>query len=176
MNQTVTAKLNHLRIPWRKARFVADLIRGLSANDAEACLMLSRRRASEPLLKLLRSATANAKNNAKLEAEKLYVKEIRVDQGSRLKRWTPRARGSASPIEKKMSHVTLILGVKEVPKPLKFKIQEKPKKAKKEKKEKKEREKQSPVPTEKKSKKNDSVVKAATKPGFFREIFRRKSI
>jgi len=177
MTETVTAKLKYLRIPPRKARLVVDLIRGLKIDEAEAHLMLSPRRVSEPLLKLLRSAVANAKNNAKLEVEKLYIKEVRVDKGPKFKRWTPRARGSASPIEKKMSHVTLILGVKEKAAPLRFKIQEKPKKVKKEtsKKEKKPKEKEPIIPSQE-SKKSDSVAKAATKPSFFRKIFRRKSI
>src|ERR1700734_2843668 len=107
--QQQTAKLSYLRIAPRKTRSVADLIRGLSVNDAEAQLLVQRRRPSQALLKLLRSAVANAKNN-KLNADHLFVKEIRVDGGPMLKRYLPRARGSASPIQKKMSHVTLILG------------------------------------------------------------------
>jgi large subunit ribosomal protein L22 len=105
-----TAKLSYLRIAPRKTRSVADLIRGLHVNDAEAQLMVQSRRPAKALLKLLRSAVANAKNN-KLEVDHLFVKEIRVDGGPMLKRFLPRARGSASPIQKKMSHVTLTLGV-----------------------------------------------------------------
>jgi len=108
--ETQTAKLNYLRIAPRKTRSVADLIRGLSVNDAEAQLMVQRRRPAKALVKLLRSAVANAKNN-KFNVDHLFVKEIRVDGGPMLKRYLPRARGSASPIQKKMSHVTLILGV-----------------------------------------------------------------
>jgi large subunit ribosomal protein L22 len=114
--QTQTAKLSYLRIAPRKTRSVADLIRGLSVNDAEAQLMVQRRRPAKALLKLLRSAVANAKNN-KLNADHLFVKEIRVDGGPMLKRYLPRARGSASSIQKKMSHVTLTLGVNEKLKP-----------------------------------------------------------
>lgn len=110
--QTQTAKLSYLRIAPRKTRSVADLIRGLSANEAEAQLMIQRRRPAKALLKLLRSAVANAKNN-KLNAEHLFIKEIRVDGGPMIKRHLPRARGSASPIQKKMSHVTITLGVNE---------------------------------------------------------------
>jgi large subunit ribosomal protein L22 len=105
-----TAKLNFLRIAPRKTRSVADLIRGLSVNDAEAQLMVTRRRPAKAILKLLRSGVANAKNN-KLNVDHLFVSEIRVDGGPMLKRYLPRARGSASPIQKKMSHVTLVLGV-----------------------------------------------------------------
>lgn len=118
--ETQTAKLNYLRIAPRKTRSVADLIRGLSVNDAEAQLMVQRRRPAKALLKLLRSAVANAKNN-KLNVDHLFVKEIRVDGGPMLKRYLPRARGSASPIQKKMSHITITLGVNEKLKP-KYKI------------------------------------------------------
>ena len=108
--ETQTAKLNYLRIAPRKTRSVADLVRGLSVNEAEAQLMFQRRRPAKALLKLLRSGVANAKNN-KLNVDHLFIKEIRVDGGPMLKRYLPRARGSASPIQKKMSHVTLVLGV-----------------------------------------------------------------
>jgi large subunit ribosomal protein L22 len=109
---TQTAKLNYLRIAPRKVRSVADLIRGLSVNNAEAQLLMVRRRSAQPLLKLLRSAVANAKNK-QLDADHLFIAEIRVDNGPMLKRMLPRARGSASPIQKKMSQVTLVLGVNE---------------------------------------------------------------
>jgi large subunit ribosomal protein L22 len=114
--ETQTAKLNYLRIAPRKTRSVADLIRGLSVNDAEAQLIVQRRRPAKALLKLLRSAVSNAKNN-KLNADHLFVKEIRVDGGPMIKRYLPRARGSASPLQKKMSHVTIVLGVNDKLKP-----------------------------------------------------------
>src|ERR1700734_1563666 len=110
--KTQTAKLNFLRIAPRKTRSVADLIRGLPVDQAEAQLLVQRRRPAKALLKLLRSAVANAKNN-KLNADHLFVSEIRVDGGPMLKRSLPRARGSASPIQKKMSHVTITLGLDE---------------------------------------------------------------
>jgi large subunit ribosomal protein L22 len=110
--QTQTAKLNFLRIAPRKTRSVADLIRGLPVDQAEAQLLVQRRRPAKAILKLLRSAVANAKNN-KLNADHLFVSEIRVDGGPMLKRSLPRARGSASPIQKKMSHITLMLGINE---------------------------------------------------------------
>lgn len=106
----------------RKVRLVADLIRGLSVNDAEAQLLYERRRAAKPLLKLLRSALADAKNTKQLEPATLFVEVIRVDQGPMLKRSLPRARGSASPIQKKMSHVILVLGQKADQKPARFVI------------------------------------------------------
>ena len=105
-----TAQLNYLRIAPRKTRSVAELIRGMSVNDAEAQLLVQRRRPAKAILKLLRSAVSNAKNN-KLDPDHLFVAEIRVDGGPMLKRYLPRARGSASPIQRKMSHVTLTLRV-----------------------------------------------------------------
>lgn len=110
---TQTAKLSYLRMAPRKVRSVADLVKGLSVNDAEAQLIMQRRRPAKPILKLLRSAVANAKNNRQLNADHLFIESIRVDGGPMLKRSLPRARGSASPIEKKMSHVTIILGLNE---------------------------------------------------------------
>ncbi len=112
MEQQV-AKLNYLKIAPRKVRSVSDLVKGLSVNEAEAQLMVQRRRPAKALLKLLRSAVANAKNSKKLDPAHLFIESIRVDGGPMLKRMLPRARGSASPIQKKMSNVTLILGVNE---------------------------------------------------------------
>ncbi len=108
-----TAKLSFLRMAPRKVRSVGDLIKGLPVNEAEAQLLAQTRRPSKALLKLLRSAVANAKNNKQADLQHLFVESIRVDGGPMLKRMLPRARGSASPIQKKMSHVTLVLGVNE---------------------------------------------------------------
>ena len=108
-----TAKLSFLRMAPRKVRSVGDLIKGLPVNEAEAQLLAQTRRPSKALLKLLRSAVANAKNNKQENVQHLFVESLRVDGGPMLKRMLPRARGSASPIQKKMSHVTLILGVNE---------------------------------------------------------------
>jgi large subunit ribosomal protein L22 len=113
MEKVYTAKLSYLRMAPRKVRSVGDLIKGLPANEAEAQLLMQTRRPSKPLLKLLRSAIANAKSNGLSELHYLYVVNVRVDGGPMLKRMLPRARGSASPIQKKMSHVTLTLGVNE---------------------------------------------------------------
>ena len=107
--KTQTAKLKYLKISPRKTRLVADLIRGLSVNEAEAQLLMLPNRASKPILKLLRSAVAAAKNNQQMNPDRLLVKNIRVDQGPRTKRWRTRARGASSLIEKKSSHVFLFL-------------------------------------------------------------------
>lgn len=104
-----SATLRYLRIAPRKVRLVADSVRGLSLNEAEARLLMQSRRAAKPILKLIRSAMAGAKAK-EMELEKLYIASIQVDQGPMLKRFMPRARGGASEIQKKMSHVTVTLG------------------------------------------------------------------
>ncbi len=162
------AKLNYLRITPRKVRGVADLVRGLSVNEAEAQLMLVRNRAAVPLRKLLRSAVQNLRNNKKLDAANFYIETITVDTGPMLKRFLPRARGMATPIQKKMSHVTMILGENPNPKPSRFKIKVE-KKEKLPKKEAKERPLKERVGADQKTGK-------MKKPGFFKKIFNRKAI
>jgi large subunit ribosomal protein L22 len=166
--KTQIAKLKYLKISPRKTRLVADLIKGLPTNEAEAQLLILPNRASGPILKLLRSAVANAKNNQKLNPDRLWVKDIRVDIGPRQKRWRTRARGSSSMIEKKSSHITLILEESEKEITPKFKFMPKPKKVKK---------------TGKKIKKTEHEEKEKSpkqeKPKRFealRRMFRRKSI
>ena len=105
----IIAKLKHLRISPRKVRLVTDLIKGLSVKEAEQQLAFNPRRASRPVLKLLRSAIANAKNNFNLTKEGLYVSNIRVDQGPSLKRWRARAMGKGASILKRTSHILLVL-------------------------------------------------------------------
>lgn len=161
-----TVKLNFLRIAPRKVRLIAGLLKGLSVNEAEAQLVLHRQRASKSLLKLLRSAVANAKNNAKLDPSKLMIESVKVDGGPMLKRMLPRARGMATPIEKKMSHVTMILAEQETPKESRFNIviRKKAKVAPENKKAASKRE---------EGAENESGPK---KPGFFRRNFSRKAI
>lgn len=105
----VKAKLRYLKIAPRKVRLVADQMRGESVAKSKGFLTFTIKKATEPLLKLLNSAVANAKNNFNLEESNLYISEIRVDEGPKMKRWMPRARGLASKIEKKTSHITLTL-------------------------------------------------------------------
>lgn len=105
----VKAKLNNLRISPRKVGLVAGLIRRMKADKAEKTLVFVYKRSAEPVLKLLKSAVANAKNNFNLKEENLYIKEIKVDEGRTLKRFMPRARGRASRINKRTSNITLIL-------------------------------------------------------------------
>lgn len=101
--------LRYLRIAPRKVRLVADLIRGKQVEKAQTILNFTVKRATNPLLKLLNSGLANAKNNLKIEPGNLYISKITVDEGPKLKRWMPRARGQAYEIQKKTSHVTIIL-------------------------------------------------------------------
>lgn len=105
----VKAKLKYLRIAPRKVRLVADQMRGESVARSKSFLTFTVKKATEPLLKLLNSALANAKNNFALEESNLYISDIRVDEGPKIKRRMPRARGSASEIQKKTSHITLTL-------------------------------------------------------------------
>ncbi len=96
----------------RKVRVVADSIKGKSVKEAENTLKFLGRRPKFPLEKLLKSAVSNAKNNFNIESAKLFVKDIRVDTGPTLKRRLPRARGMATPINKRSSHVTIVLSAK----------------------------------------------------------------
>ena len=107
------AYLKHLRITPRKVQIVCDLIRGKDAAAAVSILVNTRKSSSEPLLKLLRSAMANAENNHEMNPQSLYVKQVFACPGPSLKRMMPRARGGAARILKRTSHVTLVLGEKE---------------------------------------------------------------
>lgn len=110
----IVAKLNNIRIAPRKARLVAALIRRKKAVEAERILKFSLNRTAEPMLKLLKSAIANAKHNFKIEKEQLYISRISVDQAKILKRALPRSRGMVHPIRKKMSHIILELEKMEI--------------------------------------------------------------
>lgn len=103
------AKARYVRISPRKVKVVIDLIRGKSVAEAQAILTYTPKAASPIVEKLLRSAVANAENNMDLNRDSLYVAEIFADQGPTLKRYMPRARGSASRIRKRTSHITIIL-------------------------------------------------------------------
>ena len=105
----IKAHLRYLRMAPRKVRLAAGAVKGKSAEEAEAVLEFLPKRAALPLKKLLKSAVANAKHNFNIEKENLFVKNITVDKGPTLKRFMPRARGSAAPIRKRESHVTIIL-------------------------------------------------------------------
>ena len=101
------AFLRYVRISPRKVGIVCDLIRGKSVAQATAILMSTPKSASEPLMKLLKSAAANAENNHGMDPEKLYVSECFATGGPILKRIRPRAQGRANRINKRTSHVTI---------------------------------------------------------------------
>lgn len=105
----VVAKLNYLRIAPRKVRLIADLIRGKKVQSAQSILSFANQKAAQVMLKLLNQAVSNAKNNLKLDETDLYISKITVDEGPKLKRFRPRARGSAFEIQKKTSHILINL-------------------------------------------------------------------
>ena len=103
------AKLTMLRSTPQKTRLVADLIRGKGVDEAESILEFTPRRAAKPILKLLRSAKANAVNNHDMFEDSLFVSKIMVDEGPTLKRYLPRARGRADLLRKRTSHISITL-------------------------------------------------------------------
>jgi large subunit ribosomal protein L22 len=105
----VRASSRYVRMAPRKARLVADQVRGLPVPEAQTLLQFSTRGAAGDLAKLIDSAAANAENNHDLVAEGIRITEIRVDEGPTLKRWRARARGRAARVEKKTCHVSVVL-------------------------------------------------------------------
>lgn len=103
------AVAKYIRISSSKVKIVIDLIRGKSVAEAQAILMNTPKAASEPVLKLLNSAVANAENNLEMVKDSLYVAEVYADQGPTLRRYRPRAQGRATRIRKRTSHITIIL-------------------------------------------------------------------
>ena len=103
------AVLKHLRMSPRKARIVADAIRGRFLADAFHILNFSNKRACVPIKKLLNSAIENARQKGEIDIDRVYVKNIFVDKGVIMKRYLPRAMGRATRINKKTSHITIII-------------------------------------------------------------------
>ena len=108
------ATLKNFRQSPRKIRLVASLVKGKSVPEAMAQLDFLAKRGAMPIRKLLNSAVANAKGQG-MDAENLFIKELRVDKGVTLKRIMPAAMGSAHRINKRASHVALVLGEKVAP-------------------------------------------------------------
>ena len=104
-----SAKLSYARVSVQKACFVLDAIRGKNVQDALAILTYNPRYASSVIKKLLESAIANAENNNGMNAENLYVAACFANKGPTMKRVKPRAQGRAYRIEKRMSHITVLL-------------------------------------------------------------------
>lgn len=103
------AVVRHARVSSRKAKLVIDLIKNKGIDEAYAILKYMPRNASEILLKLLKSAEANAVNNNELNRDRLYVSEAYAEQGATMKRIMPRAQGRAFRIRKRTSHITVVL-------------------------------------------------------------------
>lgn len=103
------AQARGVRIAPMKARRVVDLIRGLPTEEAQAVLQFAPQAASEPVLKVLNSAIANAANNHSMDARQLVIAEAYVDEGPTMKRIRPRAQGRAYRIRKRSSHITIVV-------------------------------------------------------------------
>ncbi|WP_280772132.1 50S ribosomal protein L22 [Salipaludibacillus daqingensis] len=103
------AVAKQVRIAPRKVRLVVDLIRGKAVGEAVSILKLTPKKASPVVEKLLNSAIANAEHNYEMEPDNLVVSKVYVDEGITLKRFRPRAMGRASRINKRTSHITVVL-------------------------------------------------------------------
>ncbi len=177
----VTAQLNNLRISPRKVRLVSGLIKGMDVTVAKYQLDHLVKKSSGPIQKLLDSAMANAQSNFNLVKDNLYIKDILVNEGTKLKRYRPKGFGSVSPIEKKTSHIKIVLEEK-VP-GLKL-SEQKPVKAAEIKKEPEEiKTEQRVQDIEKKEEKKPEVKKEIGKKGIWgnvgklgKKFFRRKAI
>ena len=106
------AHAKYIRISPRKVRIVIDLIRGKRVDEARAILQFTPKAAAPVVLKVLNSAVANAENNLEMRHEDLYVAEVYANPGPTLKRYIARSRGSASPILKRTSHISVVLDQK----------------------------------------------------------------
>jgi large subunit ribosomal protein L22 len=105
----VKAQAKHVRQSPSKVRIVLDLVRGLPVDEARVVLDFTNRKAAGTVKKVLDSAIANAEHNFALDAEELFVVEAFADEGPTLKRWRPRARGRATRIRKRTSHITIVV-------------------------------------------------------------------
>ena len=106
------AHAKYIRISSRKVKIVIDLIRGKSVDEAKAILTFTPKAAAPVVLKVLNSAVANAVNNQELNAKDLYVAEVYANPGPTLKRYVARSRGSASPMLRRTSHISVVLDQK----------------------------------------------------------------
>ncbi len=181
----VSAKLNNYRKSPRKVRLVARALRGLDTGDAEARLKFLIKGSAPDFEKLIRSAVANAENNLGLDKDNLFIKDIIVNEGPKLKRWLPRAHGRATLILKRTSNIEVILAEKvegkkrrEIPKKQEIKdVKPEELKEKEEKGEEEKKEEKKEIFKEKEEKEFvDEKKKAVESRGFLKRIFRRKSM
>jgi len=105
----VKASLKHLRMSAQKVRLVIDVVRKLPVDQALNQLKFINKKAAEPIVKLIKSAIANAVNTYNLEKSNLLIFEIKADEAVTMKRWMPKAQGRATPIRKRGSHIHLVL-------------------------------------------------------------------
>jgi ribosomal protein L22 len=105
----VKASARYVRVAPRKARLIADQVRGMHIESARALLQFSPRGAAHPIHKLINSAAANAENNHDLIGDEMRISSITVDEGPTLRRFRPRAMGRATPINKRTSHIRVAL-------------------------------------------------------------------
>ena len=108
-----SAHAKYVRISSRKVKIVIDLIRGKQVDEALAILMYTPKAAAPVVEKLLLSAIANAENNLSMDRGSLYVAEVFANPGPTLKRYVARSRGSASPMLKRTSHITIVVAPRE---------------------------------------------------------------
>lgn len=109
----VRAQAKYIRQSPYKVRRVLDLVRGLPVEEARSVLTFTNRRAAGTIKKVLDSAVANAEHNHALDGDELFVAEAYADEGPTLKRYRPRARGRATRIRKRTSHITIVVAEKE---------------------------------------------------------------
>jgi large subunit ribosomal protein L22 len=105
----VSARAKYVRVSPRKARLVADLVRGKNVGEAVNLLSFSNKRPAKKMLKVLNSALANAQQTTNMDVDLLKIKRIHIDGGPTLKRFMPRAMGRATMIRKRTSHITVVL-------------------------------------------------------------------
>lgn len=174
----VTAQLKNLRIAPRKVRLISGLIKGLDVAAAKGQLDHLIKKSSKPISKLLDSALANAHNNFGLVKENLFIKDVMVDEGMKLKRFRPKGFGSTSPILKRTSRIKIILEEK-VP-GLKAAPAEKKEKAAMEEEKVETMVPEKEIKTETREKAKPEVKKELGKKGFLsgitKRFFRRKAI
>ena len=107
------ARARYIRQSPYKVRLVLDLVRGLPVEQALTVLQFTNRRAAGPVRKVLNSAVANAEHNLALDPEELFVSQAYADEGPTLKRFRPRARGRATRVRKRTSHITIVVSERE---------------------------------------------------------------
>lgn len=181
----VSAKIKSLRKSPRKVRLVSKALKGLNVNQAQSQLKFLIKGSVPHFEKLLKSAVANAENNFGLDKDNLYIKDIVVNEGTKMKRWLPRAHGRASLLLKRTSGIEIVLeervegkGRKKVRKQeiKDVKDAEKVEIEKKMSKEEVQEEKKEIIKEKEEKDFLDEKKKAAESKGFLKRVFRRKSM